>query len=492
MLTCQSQSQLSPEPILAAAATYSGSLTDLDRSLVLSSAEFARGRTTLASRMKQLGLARGDRVVMAISNGPLFPATLLAVLDGGGSPILVHADTPPAELRRIALRYGARFLLADCHNPTCLEPVSAQATLLAGTGWIRLAWAWVDETDPEFQGDYPSLPSVPLHPTSGTTGQPKLAARPGPCAVAEAIHYVETIGIDANDVILNLAPMCHAYAYGLCVMVSLLTGASLVTMRRFHPSLAQQALQECGITILPAVPVMLDMMLFGAGNRLYNPARRVFTAGAPLPMKTAARFRKACGSLVRPLYGSTETGVIAIVGPDHQGDAGDCVGPPCHGVSVEVRPCDAESPSHELGRVWVRSPSMMAGYLCPGRLDPSPIIDGWFTPGDLGILDASGNVHLKGRETDVINVFGMKVIPSEVEEIIKMLPEVSEVMVYAGRSSGSQFVKATIVVSSPIEDSAIRAHCEKHLVYYKRPEKIAFLEALPRNAAGKIVRERLP
>ncbi len=211
-----------------------------------------------------------------------------------------------------------------------------------------------------------------------------------------------------------------------------------------------------------------------------------------MPLRTAVDFRKTCGSPVRPLYGSTETGVIAIVGPDHEGDAGDCVGPPVRGVSVEIRPARRPSDSAGLGRVHVRSSSMMAGYLCPGKLDTSPLVDGWFATGDLGRFDQYGELHLCGRETDVVNVFGMKVVPREVEDVIRMLPEIAEVVVYAGRRTGSQFVKAAVVATSPTEAAMIRTHCETHLVYYKRPETITFLDALPRTATGKIIRDQLP
>jgi acyl-coenzyme A synthetase/AMP-(fatty) acid ligase len=483
---------LSPEPILGAAEAFRGRIVDLDRSLVVEPAAFARGRTALAAQMRRQGLSAGDRVVMAIGNGPLFPAVLVAILEGGGSPLLVHAETPPSELRRTALQYGARFIACDGQPELGLQAVSATATTIAWGDWACLVWARMEESDPLFQGDYPSLPPMPLHPTSGTTGQPKIAARPGPCAIAEAAHYVDMIGIDDRDVILNVAPMCHAYAYGLCVMVSLLVNSSLVTMRRFSAKLVHRAIAEHGITILPAVPVMLDMLLFGAGDRFYDPSRRVFTAGAPLPVRTAVDFRKTCGSMVRPLFGSTETGVIAIVEADHEGEASDCVGPPVRGVSVEVRPYQGANLNAGVGRVHVRSSSMMAGYLYPGKLDPSPVVDGWFATGDLGMFDQQGKLHLKGRETDVVNVFGMKVVPSEVEDVIRMLPDIAEVMVYAGRRFGSQFVKAAVVVASPIDGAAIRAHCEKHLVYYKRPEAITFLEALPRTPTGKIIRDQLP
>ena len=124
--------------------------------------------------------------------------------------------------------------------------------------WARTPYWATFQTPPVF------LPGVPLHPTSGTTGQPKIAARPGLCALAEAAHYIDTIGIDASDLLLVAPPMSHAYAYGMGVMVPLLSGASMVTMRRFSPRLVHDAFEQLGITIFPAVPMMLEMLLFGS------------------------------------------------------------------------------------------------------------------------------------------------------------------------------------------------------------------------------------
>ena len=494
MLSDQVAVDLSPEPILQAVEGYRGSIVDLDRGLVVRPDAFARGRRALARQMSQLGLEVGDRVVMAVGNGPLFPATLAAILQSGGSPLLVHAETPPAELKRTSLRYGARFIFCDGRSEGELKTAVKAIDMLDSDGWAQALWGTVDDADPAFQRDYEAIPAVPLHPTSGTTGVPKVAARPGACAVAEGVHYVEAIGIDSRDVILAVAPMSHAYAYGHGVMVPLLSGASCVAMRRFNVKLLHQAVQEYKITLLPAVPAMLDMLIFGAGDRLRRFVRHVFTAGSPLAERTARNFLKASGLAVRPLYGTTETGVIAITRQGEEGKYGGCVGRLFPEVEVQIRrDADHRDLPPGTGTVYVRSTSMMAGYLAPENLDTSPLVDGWFKTGDLGLFDADGAVYLKGRETEVINVSGLKVVPSEVEEVIATLPGVVEVKVYPGQhTSGAQFVKAAVVVEDGLEVPRIRAHCEENLVYYKRPERITLVKAMPRSPAGKIIRDQLP
>ncbi len=221
--------------------------------------------------------------------------------------------------------------------------------------------------------------------------------------------------------------------------------------------------------------------------------RTVLSAGSPLSERTADRFCAKSGLMVRPLYGTTETGGITVAPPGEPQIAGSCVGPPMQGVEAQVRPHPAQTAAAGVGRLLIRSSSMMAGYLGSAGVDTAPLVDGWFETGDLARVDERGYIHLLGREAEVINVEGLKVIPSEVEEVIAAVPGVVEVKVYAGsRKSGGQFIKAAVVAEEGIDLAAIRAHCERNLVYYKRPERIIPLDALPRSAAGKIQREQLP
>jgi acyl-CoA synthetase (AMP-forming)/AMP-acid ligase II len=483
----------SPRLILDAAERYRGRFVDLDAPRTVSADDFHRGRADLERQLRARGVGAGERIVVAVGNGPQFVATLVSVLAVGGCPLLVHAKTPAPELKRTASRFGARFVLTDECRPDDLAGEAFAAVSLAAGSFIELAFGRM-----ELAGtlDSSGLAGVPLHPTSGTTGQPKVAVRPGFAATEEARHYIETIGITSSDTIMAVAPMCHAYAYGMCVMVPLLSGAAVVSTRSFQAKTVFAGLTEEGVTILPAVPAMLDVLMFGAGDRLRGAVRTVLTAGSPLAERTAARFREKSGITVRPLYGTTETGGITVAPVGDAQLAGNCVGPPMQGVEAQVRPHPARSETApDVGRLFIRSSSMMAGYLggADSTIDQVPLENGWFETGDLARVDSAGNIHLLGREAEVINVEGLKVIPSEVEEVIAAVPGVVEVKVYAGkRKSGGQFIKAAVVAESHVDVQTIRAACERNLVYYKRPERIIPLESLPRSAAGKIQRDQLP
>jgi acyl-coenzyme A synthetase/AMP-(fatty) acid ligase len=333
-----------------------------------------------------------------------------------------------------------------------------------------------------------------LHPTSGTTGRPKLAARPGPAAVAEARHYVDTIGIDERDLVLCTVPMSHAYGFGMCTMVPLLSGADLATLRRFTPSGALRALREHPVTVYPTAPFALEMLLAEGGGAMPVAPRCITSAGAPLPERTAVQARESWGSTVRPLYGTTETGGISVACSDHDPSAASSVGPPMRGVSIELRgDPDEGDDANDLGagRLWIRSTSVMAGYLGDEGIDRSRVADGWFDTGDMAFLDDAGTINLRGRASEVINVFGMKVLPSEVEEVIALMPAIKEVKVYGATDTmGYPSVRAAVV--GDLQEKDVRAHCREHLTSYKRPDKVVILDRLPRTPSGKIVLAELP
>ena len=239
---------------------------------------------------------------------------------------------------------------------------------------------------------------------------------------------------------------------------------------------------------------MLDVLLFEEAVGSWDSLRCVLTAGSPLPERTANRFREKTGITVRPLYGTTETGGISVAAAGGTPLVGGQVGPAMRGVDAQIAPdADPSGAPPGVGRLLIRSSSMMTGYLGTGAIDDSMLADGWFNTGDLASIDSDGHIQLMGRESDVINVEGSKVIPCEVEEVIASLPGVREVKVYAGhRRNGGQFVKAAVVSDPQVDATSILAHCERNLVYYKCPERIIPIDSLPRSPAGKILRDQLP
>jgi acyl-coenzyme A synthetase/AMP-(fatty) acid ligase len=482
--TLDASAELSPTPLLNAFENFRGAFIDLDQNIRMSADRLKELKAIVRWQMTQAGLGDGDRLLAALPNGPLFAAVWAASLEVGASPILVHGETPWPELERMAKRWSAAFVVAEA-NVEDGSGTHPSEVLIADD--LRLRWQRAGKRD---SSRHPvRLSSVPLHPTSGTSGEPKLAARPGPCAVAEPQHYIETLSIDQSDTILCAIPMSHAYAYGMCFMVALLTSADLVFMRQFNPALVHQALRGMAISIFPAVPMMLDSLLATGPASLIGRPRVVLSAGAPLTRKTFETFQNLHGISVRPLYGTTETGGISIDIARDEFDGG--VGPAMRGVELDLDISRDQALDPDVGILRVRSSSMMAGYVEDGGITRSAITGGWFETGDLAKIDAGGRVHLQGRHSEVINVFGFKVIPREVEEVIGLMPEVLEVKVYASHALGPDTVEAAVVRRGSLAEEQIFSHCEKHLVSYKCPTAIRFVDSLPRTQSGKVAVEKL-
>jgi long-chain acyl-CoA synthetase len=460
-------------PILDLFERYSGRFLDLERAEWVDSGRMRRWRDDIVSSLAAAGLSAGDRVVLCVGNGAQFPASLVAVLTMGGSPILTHVGATEHELLRLGRDWNARWLLCD---DRALPEGAIGLDCGAGLRLRRLAGEGVSD----FAG-------APLHPTSGTTGLPKLAVRPGAAAVAEAAHYADAMTITRTDRILCVTPMSHAYAYGMAVMVPLLTGADAVCMRAFNPRVAVRALAEEEITIFPAAPAMLPI-LARSGWRDTPMLRLLLTAGAPLPPDVRHSFAARTGIEPRPLLGTTETGGISVATGQVRPGA---VGPPMKGVEVRISP--SPTATEGVGLLDIRSSSMMAGYLTPDGIVAGTDAQGWFTTGDLARIGPDEQIELLGRVGDVINVMGHKVLPSEVEAVIATMQDVAEVKVYAGRHhSGGDIVLAAILPATQVDVADIRRHCEQHLATYKRPSHIYILNEMPRTSSGKIVVRDLP
>jgi len=490
--TITSQSVWSPTPILDAAEHYRGQIFDLDSGRSVSADQFQRLRHQLAQTLRQKGVAAGDRVLVTIANGPMFPIALSALLACEASPLLVHVMTPPAELARYARRFGVKWLISSGGDEQAESVLEEHGMILAGDDWSLLLGRFSEPAS--IPG--PELRGVPLHPTSGSTGLPKIALRPGYPAMEEARHYAAMMAICEDDCLMAIPPMSHAYGYGVTTMVPLLTGASIVTTAKFSIKQLARVLKEFPVTVLPMVPAHIDILLFGGGIE-FGRLRWLLTAGSMMPKRSAIQFRKKTGVTVCPLYGTTETGGISVATIADGQDVDGRVGPPMDGVEVCVRPptnADELGLEPGVGKLHVKSSSMMTGYLSDTGEVLKPWDDqGFFETGDIAKVVEDGTIHLRGRTGEMINVLGLKVVPCEVEEVIATMPGVLEVKVYAGQlKSKGEIVKAAVAVDEGVDEAALRAFCDAHLVYYKRPRDIAIVDKLPRNPAGKIQVKELP
>ena len=432
--------------------------------------------------------------MVAIANGPLFVAALVAILACEASP--AGRPCQDAAGRAVALcpavwgplpgrRTGRRSRAArrsTTHRPPGRRLPTRCRSIGARSGL----------------GDHaplgPELRGVPLHPTSGSTGLPKIALRPGLAAMEEARHYAETMSIDADDAILAIPPMSHAYGYGMCVMVPLLTGASIVSMRRFSAKAVQRAHGRASA----------DHRADGAGHARRHVVRRrrrhaTAAVGVGGRRHAAAALGRTIPSpdraVATPLYGTTETGGISVA-TSRPADATSTAGSARRwpvSKSPSVRDGDAEPGRRTWAGCMVRSSSQMNAYLDERGELSQAADDGWFDTGDLAQIDRRRHDSPARPRQRGDQRLGAESRPLRSRRDDRQLAGVLEVKVYAGQHrSGSQMVKAAVAAESGLSVADIRAHCERQLVYYKRPQVVTLVDALPRNPAGKIIRDQLP
>jgi long-chain acyl-CoA synthetase len=429
------------------------------------------------------GPAPGTLVGLAAVNGPGFLASFLALRRAGLVALLLDAQTPETEARRVLRALGAPALLR------CPE------------GWPRGPESWslltpgetTDRTEPEHpifptslhNPDQPDIAVVKL--TSGSTGAPRGIAATSEALLADDAALTLTMGLSESDRLLTTIPLSHSYGLASLALPALARGTALVIPEAASVYDPFVTAARAGATFFPTVPAYLDALArMGDPPPRPESLRLVITAGAPLAAATSARFRETFGLPVHVFYGSSECGGICY---DREGGAAErgTVGTPVEGVRVTLEPM-GDGPCGG-GRVRVESPAVSTGYL------PEPderLADGRFRAGDLAVWQ-EGELALRGRVDDLVNIKGKKVNPREVEAILTELPGVDEAVVLGVPVEGRGEILRAVVAcrAGNLTTSEVVAWCRGHLSAHKVPRSVILLETLPRNARGKLDRAAL-
>jgi len=291
------------------------------------------------------------------------------------------------------------------------------------------------------------------------------------------------------------APLFHSWGFGNLTL-GLLLGATYVLERRFDPEATLAAVAQHRAGCLVAVPVMLQRILElrSEVRRRYDVSslRIVPLSGSAIPAGLATRWMDEFGDNLYNLYGSTEVGWATIATPeDLRAQPGTAGRPPLH---TTVRLLDAHGravPAGRTGRIFVGSDLLFDGYTGGGSKE---VVDGLMSTGDTGHFDAAGRLFVEGRDDEMIVSGGENVFPREVEDLLAEHPDVVEVAVVgvADEEFGRR-LKAYVVRrdGAALDEDAVRAHVKANLARFKVPREVEFLDELPRNATGKVVKRFL-
>jgi long-chain acyl-CoA synthetase len=478
-----------------AAAARGGRVAVLDHGTARTYEETLGAVDALASGLAAHAVGPGSRVAVLAPNGAPFVTAFFAAAHLGAVVMPLNPLLTETELAAAMRELGATVLL----TAGALRERARRAAEAAGLDARRLM-----EIDaggsPRPSGAAPAVAARPDDPvlclsSSGSTGRPKPVERTHRQLLFETERLTRALALSGDDRVLGVAPFSHVNGLMRSMVAGLLSGATLVTMPRFERSGVAAAIQEHRITVFVGVPFMFAVL---AETRWPRPAdfsslRLCLSASAPLRRQTALAFPDRYGAPLRQLYGTTETGTIALnLDPDFRGTA-DSVGRPLEGVEVAVvSPGGRPLPPGEVGEIGIRSPAAARGYLGAPAQTVAAFREGYFFPGDVGYADAAGRLYLTGRTSLFINRGAHKVNPYELEELLERHPKVREVAVVGvAGEHGEEKVKAVVVASEPCDPEEIIAFCRSRLADFKIPSIVELRTELPRSASGKVLRTTL-
>jgi long-chain acyl-CoA synthetase len=438
-------------------------------------ADLAADAEAMTRALAETMLPTAPCIVAAIGNDPALFAVLLAVLGAGGAIALFDAPD-----RLDSIHAAAAQLAADA----VIAPASARLPGPALPGGLTLATVAAAAT-PAWRHDPSSGPRV-LKITSGSSDVPRAVVVTERQLLADVRHIVEAMEIGPDDVNLAVIPLAHSYGLGNLVLPLLVQGSPIALRDRFAPRQLHADVAAAGVTVVPGVPYMFEHVRRLDAGAALAPVRCLITAGAPIALETVAYFKRVISRKVHSFYGTSETGGISFDAADEIGER-VTVGRPLPGVEVVLR--DVEG---DVGRVFVRSNAVAVGYAAADAADDrAAFVDGGFLTGDLARRDGESLI-LAGRVSSFINVAGRKVDPAEVEGVLRRAPGVLEAHVFgvACDRRGEQVV-ACVRRGRQGPSAELRSFCAERLAAYKVPREIVEVDAVPRDARGKVSRRAL-
>jgi long-chain acyl-CoA synthetase len=474
--------------------------------VVLTYADWAQQAAAGAAHLKACGVAPGDRVAMFLPNHPDYLVWLYAIWWAGAVAVPINAKLHPREAAWIVGNADARLLLTHSSQLDELNALRAdmpaELQLLAHD--IAEATQALQATGLPLQARNPTDLAW-LFYTSGTTGRPKgvmLSHRN--LAAMMASYHAHVDQPHAEDVMVYAAPISHgAGMYHFAQMPT--AGRHLIPASGGFDSAELVALSQCwGRLVLFAAPTMVKRLVdhIAASGAPVDGFKTLIYGGGPMYAADMRRALDVMGQRFVQIYGQGESPmtitalsrpVLADTQHPRWNERLASVGAAAGGVEVRVANTNGEAlPAGEVGEVLVRGDVVMAGYWRNPDASVQALRGGWLWTGDMGALDHDGFLTLHDRSKDVVISGGTNIYPREVEEVLLLHPAVSEVSVI-GRPDADwgEVVVACVVARAAVSAAELQDHCLQHLARFKRPKHIRFVDALPKNNYGKVLKTAL-
>ncbi|MDX8141123.1 SDR family NAD(P)-dependent oxidoreductase [Lentzea sp. BCCO 10_0061] len=463
----------------------------------------------LGGHLAGLRLQPGDRALIFLGNSVDIIESYLGVTRANAVAVPFNPHSADAELAYVLDDSGARVVITDFAHldqvrkllpgrPYLQVVVSGDEPLPRGGSVV--SYQELTSTDPAVPArDDQGLDDVAfMLYTSGTTGKPKgVLSTQRSCLWSVAACYAPVIGLNHEDKVLWPLPLHHSLAHVLCVVGVTAVGASARVLDGFAADEVLTALEGDDYTFLCGVPAMYHHLLEVARTREVSAGtvKRCLTAGAACPPALRVEFEALFGVALLDGYGSTETcGLIAVNWPQGTRVPGS-VGLPVPGLAVRLVDPDThvDVDVEAEGEVWVRGPSLMAGYHNQPEATAQAMPNGWYRTGDLAKRDLYGYVTITGRVKELIIRGGENIHPGEVEEVLLKVPGVADAAVVGKPHDILGEVPIAFVVPGGQGLDPVRLYdaCREQLSNFKVPEELYEIDHIPRTTSGKITRHVL-
>lgn len=464
----------------------------------------------LAAALHRRGIRRGDRVGIMLPNCPQYPVSFFAILRLGAVVVNVNPVYTAHELARVAADSGMRALIT-LDRLTALAPQSIEMVIATTLGDFGATPAATDFRSFIEEGGDTELPPLigdwaneiaALQYTGGTTGTPKgaILTHGGMYVnMLQSVAWGQYFTRRGEERLLLVLPLFHVYGMLVGMLLSFWNGTMQILLPKYNVEEVLDAIEQLRPTFFPGVPTLFQSILNHprAASCGLEYIKHFNSGAAPLPLETINRFERLAGGMLREGYGMTELSCSAITTPAMGIRKPGSIGIPMPSTLariVDVETGERDLPAGEEGELCIRGPQVMRGYWQNSAETATALRNGWLYTGDIARMDEDGYFYIVQRKKDMINVGGFKVFPAEVDEVLYAHPAIAEAAaIGVPHAYRGEVVKAFIVLREGSSTSAeeIIEFCRERLAKFKVPAEIAFLDAIPKSAVGKILRRAL-